>query len=105
MFDKKDFNRPFILELLTKYPKVEINFKKIDGSVRTLHGTLMASEVSVNHQKALSRVYTQQENLNIIPVWDVIAGGWRSFRLENIISIEEPEEMKQEMKQEKKKSE
>jgi len=101
MFDKKDLNRPFILELLTKYPKVEINFKKIDGSVRTLYGTLMASEVSTNHQKALSRVYTQQENLNIIPVWDVIAGGWRSFRLENIISIEEPEEMKQEKKKSK----
>jgi len=98
MFTKKDLNRPFILELLTKYPNVKIIFKKINGSVRTLHGTLMASEVSTNHQKALSRVYAQQENLNIIPVWDVIAGGWRSFRLENVISIEEPEEMKQEKK-------
>lgn len=101
MFDKKDLNRPFILELLTKYPNVKIIFRKVNGSIRTLHGTLMASEVSTNHQKALSRVYTQKENLNIIPVWDVIAGGWKSFRLENVISIEEPEEKKEEKKEEK----
>ena len=92
MLNKKDINRPSILNMLIKYPNVEILFKKVNGGTKTLHCTLMESAIPTNNHKSLGMIFTQQDNLNIIPVWDIIGGGWKSFRIENIISIEDPEE-------------
>lgn len=90
MLDKKDINRPFLLDLLSKHPDIKITFKKINGATRTIHCTLMESAVSANHQKSLMNVFAQRENLNIIPVWDIIEGTWKSFRIENILSVDDP---------------
>jgi hypothetical protein len=100
VFDKKDINRPFLLDILSKYPNVKIIFKKVDLSMRTIHCTLMHSEVPQNNKKALSRVFTQTENLNILPVWDIMEQKWKSFRIENVIFIEDPEKKEKKLKPE-----
>ena len=38
--------------------------------------------------KNLSEFTNQNDNLDILPVWDVIIGKWRSFHISNIISVD-----------------
>jgi hypothetical protein len=61
----------------------EVQFTKVDGTLRTMRCTLM--------QDSLPPLKTDgkqhPENLDIIPVWDVEAEGWRSFRLDSVKSF------------------
>jgi len=100
VFDKKDINRSFLLDILSKYPSVKVVFKKVDSSVRTIHCTLMNSELSESHKKALTKVFTQTENPNILPVWDVIEQKWKSFRIENVLFVEDPQQKEKKNKSE-----
>lgn len=63
-----------------------IVFTKSDGSERTMKCTLKESLLPVidNKEKAKTKV----ENPDILSVWDLENNGWRSFRLDSIISAE-----------------
>lgn len=72
---------------------VTVVFEKKDGTERTMRCTLsdlyvpqvepqMLSEYDGNVPKS-----TRQLNDSVQPVWDIDAGGWRSFRLDSIKQI------------------
>ena len=62
-----------------------IKFTKVDGTVRVMPCTLdtkLMPPVAVNeHHK------TKAFNPAVLSVWCTDAGGWRSFRLENVLQI------------------
>jgi len=67
----------------------EVNFTKVDGTNRVMQASLSPSLVP---QTAALKEGTEKkapaENDNVVPCYDLEAKGWRSFRLDNLISID-----------------
>lgn len=61
-----------------------IVFEKADGTLRQMRCTLMSEHLP--EYKEPSPVMKRQ-NDDVLPVWDLEAGGWRSFRIDSIKSI------------------
>lgn len=64
-----------------KDTEVSFTFEKVDGSLRKATGTLR-----VPSYKAASD-HIRKENYKSIVFFDTTVGGFRSFRTENLISI------------------
>ena len=66
-------------------------FEKADGTIRTMRCTLMAEHLPILEEGHKS---TRPENDDVLAVWDLENGGWRSFRIDSIktISFESVEE-------------
>lgn len=64
----------------------EIEFKKVNGDVRKMHCTLKSELLPKIEEKEKRK---KTENLEILSVYDLDKKGWRSFKIENIISIKE----------------
>ena len=58
-------------------------FEKTDGSLRTMRCTLMADHLPVLEEGHKAR----KTNDDVLAVWDLENGGWRSFRIDSIKSI------------------
>ena len=67
------------LKFAMKVQKVAFSFKKKDGSIREAFGTL-AKEFFNYEPKGASR-----ENFGVVKYFDLEAGGFRSFKIENLI--------------------
>ena len=63
---------------------VNVKFTKTDGTEREMKCTLL-NEIVKPHEKKTNR--EKKVNENIISVWDIDKEGWRSFRLDSIISV------------------
>ena len=63
---------------------VNVKFTKTDGTERDMKCTLCESLIKP-HEKKTER--EKKINENIISVWDIEKEGWRSFRMDSIISI------------------
>lgn len=60
-------------------------FTKADGSERTMKCTLQESFLPISENKESTK--TKSENQDVLSVWDIESQGWRSFRLDSIISF------------------
>ena len=67
------------------------SYFKTDGSIREAVGTLDMSRIPDDKRpKSLSSAPdVRPENYNTFPYYDLNAGGWRSFRLDNFIGFVE----------------
>lgn len=65
---------------------VTVTFLKVDGTKRVMECTLEPSYLPEEFRNRGS-VFTEEAG-NVIPVWDVQASGWRSFRLDSILTVE-----------------
>lgn len=61
-------------------------FTKNDGSERTMKCTLKSELLPVVEIKESTKV--KADNPEILSVWDVESQGWRSFRIDSIISVD-----------------
>ena len=66
----------------------EIQFQKKDGSRRTLHATLQPAYLPEEYRGAVNETANRDANPEVLAVWDVDAGQWRSFRLEWVYSVQ-----------------
>jgi hypothetical protein len=64
-----------------------VTFEKKDGTVRAMRCTLLAEYLPAPEGPQLLTESTRQENDQVLSVWDIENGGWRSFRLDSIKSI------------------
>ena len=67
---------------------VKVTFEKTDGTMREMRCTL--NNTYLPPQKVLAEgeePVVRKENLDVLSVWDVEVGGWRSFRMDSIKSI------------------
>lgn len=60
---------------------VQIRFRKQDGSIRLLRGTLQKSALPVRTESTQKRA----ANPAVISVWDLDRAAWRSFRRDSVI--------------------
>jgi hypothetical protein len=66
----------------------EVTFTKVNGDERimrcTLHKDLIPQATKTD---SLSTKKVREINLEVIPVWDMKAEGWRSFRVDSVKDI------------------
>jgi hypothetical protein len=61
-----------------------VTFKKKDGSLREMRCTLKELHLP---SFDLDTVKTRKDNLDVLPVWDIDNGEWRSFRIDSIKTV------------------
>tara|TARA_R110000851_G_scaffold277935_1_gene431017 strand:+ start:39 stop:302 length:264 start_codon:yes stop_codon:yes gene_type:complete len=84
-------NKKVMTELLQTGIKV-VTFKKANGDLRVMKCTLNAKHLPPlppADAAALSPVKAKAPNDDVIAVWSIDDGGWRSFRLDSVTTIEE----------------
>lgn len=63
-------------------------FKKTNGEERDMMCTLQEGVVpAASKEDPLSQKKVRAVNEEVIPVWDINAQGWRSFRVDSVISF------------------
>jgi hypothetical protein len=70
-----------------RHEKVLVKFKKVDGSMREMPSTLHESLIPVPLTVTDPAKEKKKSNPNVMSVYCTDAEGWRSFRLENVISV------------------
>lgn len=78
-------NEKLNLKELLKTNVVQVVFTKVNGDKRTMNCTLIDSYLPQIDWGSKELHESQQDTA--LAVWDLDAGGWRSFRYENIISF------------------
>jgi len=84
-----NFNRDDVIKGL-KEAVCEIHFTKVNGESRIMRCSLdpryVKAPIDVNH---LDEQHKRPENKNTVVCWDVVAGGWRSFRIDSVQYMQE----------------
>jgi hypothetical protein len=65
---------------------VNLSFKKVDGSERTMKCTLDPMFIPRQDKQTSSK--KKIENENVLPVWNIDEQGFRSFRVDSLISYD-----------------
>lgn len=78
------YNYNYLVDRL-KESVITVTFTKVDGSERTMTCTLLPSYLPEQYRN--NAPILSEEVGNVISVWDVNAGGWRSFRIDSVKSI------------------
>lgn len=95
-FSMIDLKRDELVEILKNNVCV-VEFNKVNGEYREMHCTLQASVLEENKQVVdYYEKKGKKPNEEVISVWDIRAGGWRSFRIDRIISFKTEKERDQE---------
>lgn len=76
-------NKDFILQSLRE-GVVTVKFTKKDGTERDMKCTLQESYISPYEKKTDREKVASDSNIS---VWDIENQGWRSFRVDSVISI------------------
>jgi len=76
--------RQWLVDML-KMGHIRVIFIKKDGSERIMNCTLKP-ELTEEYEKKTDRV--KEQNLDVCPVFDLDAKGWRSFRYDSVKAVE-----------------
>ena len=93
MLSKQDINRENLLQLLMSEEFIKVMFtKSTTNTVRTMLCSLRTEYVPIRFEKSIKATLANK-NEDILPVWDIIKGEWRSFKISSIISVEKASEL------------
>ena len=67
---------------------VKVTFTKRDGTTRTMVCTLSEAYMPPQPHREMFSPDVDVTPSDVFAVWDVEANGWRSFRIDSIISVE-----------------
>lgn len=75
-------------KLTLEQGECSVSFMKVSGEERTMRCTLKKDMIpSASKSDPLSQTKIRELSEKVIPVWDLDAKGWRSFRVDNVISF------------------
>jgi len=66
---------------------VTVTFEKVDGTLREMRCTLHPDYLPPQLLREEGSVQNKTTPDTVLAVWDVDAGGWRSFRMDSIKNI------------------
>lgn len=95
MLTKTKINRQTLLESLTK-GICKVVFRKVtNGQFRSMYCTLNEKTLSKDARRYLPRILkpSQEDDIDLLPVFDIIKGDWRSFRLQTVQYFYNTEEL------------
>ena len=87
MWDITTMDRSEMIEELLKR-ECRVIFRKVNGESRDMICTLNPDVVpAATKTDPLSQTKVRELNEEVLAVWDIKAAGWRSFRVENVVSF------------------
>ena len=87
MWDITTMNRSEMIEELLKR-ECRVIFRKVSGESRDMICTLNPDVIpAATKTDPLSQTKVRELNEEVLAVWDIKAAGWRSFRVENVVSF------------------
>ena len=81
-----NFTRDGLIDML-RHNIVTVTFTKVNGDERVMKCTLLPEHVPNASTNNGQLVIETRGVGNTIPVWDLTANGWRSFKVENVKNI------------------
>lgn len=81
----RDLDRQSLINFLLK-GICQVSFIKVkDGSSRAIYCTLDFGFIPKQYEKSLESIITKQPaDADIMPIWDVVDGKWKSFRISKV---------------------
>lgn len=80
--------RDTILKDLREYV-IEVSFTKVNGENRIMRCTLRPELLPPKYMEEITEEKNfHQTNPEVIAAWDVQANGWRSFRIDSVIYVQ-----------------
>ena len=87
MWDITTMDRSEMIEELLKR-ECRVIFRKVSGESRDMICTLNPDVIpAATNTDPLSQTKVRELNEEVLAVWDIKAAGWRSFRVENVVSF------------------
>lgn len=77
--EERELFREWLLGVLRMHDKVEVTFKKVDGTIREMNCTL--------NESIIPKVENPKKSDTLCTVWDNVLNEWRSFKFENITRV------------------
>lgn len=94
MLAKKDINRSNLIQLLQEEDFVKVVFQKVtNGAIRTMQCTLSAETIPSNFKRAVNTVISTKESPDLLAVWDILKGEWRSFYISKVVQVQPASEI------------
>ena len=79
------------LTAMASHGVITVSFTKVNGENRNMRCTLMPEHIQDNRvllQEGETPKPKRPDNPDVIAVWDVDAGGWRSFRIDSVHRVD-----------------
>lgn len=93
IFQENNINRQVLLKYLVE-GICQVSFTKVkDNTNRILLCTLNPGNLPAKFTKAAETVLKPSEDEDLLPVWDVVDGKWKSFRISKVNSFRTPDEL------------
>lgn len=88
LLHKENLNRKTILDFLRK-TKCKVIFTKVkDNTTRSITCTLSPNDLPQRYNESVDKVFAEEPyDPDIIPIWDLTEGAWKSFRISKIVSF------------------
>lgn len=86
-FENTQYTREKMLEFLHIGP-CEVTFTKVNGETRQMTCTLNEEVLKGEGVWKEPSEVTKKENTSVIAVYDTIAKGWRSFRVDSVTKFQ-----------------
>ena len=68
---------------------VEVIFTKLNGETRKMRATLSPQFIpKEDHTEVVQQLLNEDAERKSMAVWDIDANGWRSFRVDRVISVQ-----------------
>jgi hypothetical protein len=80
-------SKKYNLKTILRNHDCEVKFKKVDGSLRTMPCTLRSSMIPTQLDESKESKKVKKENPEVISVFCLDKQEWRSFRVDNVISV------------------
>lgn len=92
LIHQNDLTRPILQKFLLE-GICQVTFKKVDKTVRVIFCTLNPTYLPSKYLQSIQVTLQTGANRDVIPVWDVNDGSWKSFRISNVLSFSSEEEL------------
>jgi hypothetical protein len=90
---QNNIDRQILLKFLAE-GICQVSFTKVkDNTNRILLCTLDVKQIPSSFAKAIEGVYKPTIDEDLLPVWDITDGKWKSFRISKINSFRTPDEL------------
>ena len=93
IFQQNNIDRQILLKFLAE-GICQVSFTKVkDNTNRVLLCTLNPDQLPAKFEKAIEGVFKPSIDEDLLPVWDVAEGKWKSFRISKVNSFRTPDEL------------
>jgi len=93
IYEQNDITRQILLKYLAE-GICQVSFTKVkDNTNRVMLCSLNPDMIPTKFSKAVGGVYQPTLDEDLLPVWDMSMGAWKSFRISKVNSFRTPDEL------------